>query len=122
MARLPYPRFEPRINNIILLPLASLLALALPLVSALTFKTPTDVVSGRATKFSWTLDGDEPSVYEIVLGGPATQVLGTVKDPKQTSITAVPQVPAGYVLLTSDSDDDILTSVFEQRWVWPSGI
>ncbi|KAH0840363.1 hypothetical protein J3R83DRAFT_1386 [Lanmaoa asiatica] len=86
-----------------LLPLASLLALLLPLISALTFKTPTDVVSGNESTFTWILDGHEPNAYYILLRGPSSQLLGPVSDPEQTSITAVPYVvPAnGYVLVAA---------------------
>ncbi|KAH0825942.1 hypothetical protein J3R83DRAFT_7534 [Lanmaoa asiatica] len=101
MAQLLHPRFGSRINQVVLLlPLASLLALSLPLISALTFNTSTNVLSGHEYTFTWTLDGYEPSVYYIVLSGPGSQVLGNVTlNPEQTSITAIPYVPAGYVLL-----------------------
>ncbi|KAH0825941.1 hypothetical protein J3R83DRAFT_7533 [Lanmaoa asiatica] len=85
-----YPNFSQRSNMFAKL---SLLALALPLVSALTFKTPMDVVSGKNTTFTWTLNGTEPHEYYIFLSGPMYQYLGNVTNPKQTNITAVPDVP-----------------------------
>ncbi|KAF9218146.1 hypothetical protein BS17DRAFT_791951 [Gyrodon lividus] len=80
----------------------SALALALPLVSALTLNTPTGATTGGTITLSWTASTTDPAYFTFELVNTVFHntfaIANNVQTSQGTLTIQLPQVPVGYVI------------------------
>ena len=96
------PRPGPALTTPFLFSLDSLLALALPLVRALTFNTPKNVISGDEVTLTWTWSGGtDPPTFTLELFGELSHNEYTLAKNVRSSAGSIsfefPSVPLRYV-------------------------